>query len=206
MSLDIHITRNLSQRQAFLIWILVLVMSIGIVIFDCRVYGTCSLPLLFSLLSISHGFIGTIILALPSLFMKLGESQEIKEAKEFNRKMKSAYNRIENDEDIEEGEEEFDSMMTFIQEHSDYEGEPSMISKGNPSGALYHYIAIDGNDIDIKTINIRNEMKSYMNRVREAEEWEEEVQEQTYVLLGCGIYGLAIIFQSISTIAPNINI
>lgn len=137
--------------------------------------------------------------------MRLGRSEEIEQARRFNQNMHAATDRVEKGEMLEEGEDEFSAMLEFIHEHSDFEGEASTISKGSPSGALFHFIAIDGKDTDIKTFDVKSRMKSYVKRMNAAEEWEEEVQERLYVLLGCSVYGLAIIFQALATIILNLD-
>lgn len=196
---------RLTKPQALLCWFIIALLSSIVIIGDCCIQPGCSAPLLFSLLSISLGGVGTIILAIPSLLIRLGRSDDIQQAKQFNQAMYDAFVRLNEGKTLNEGEDEYEAMLEFLNEHADFEEDPPTISKGSTSGGLFNYIAVDGKNTDITTFDVKSEMKSFERGIHEAEEWEEDVQERLYVLLGCGVYGLAIIFQALATIIPNLD-
>jgi hypothetical protein len=87
---------------------------------------------------------------------------------------------------------------------SDFEENASVISIKD-TRRVKTYVTVDGNTIDLQMHDINLNMKNYVERIDNAEKLEDELQERLYVILGYSIYGLAIIFQALSTVIPNLN-
>ncbi|MFC6826517.1 hypothetical protein [Halopelagius fulvigenes] len=194
--------RRISKKHVLLISGIVFILSIVVAFVDCKILVGCSLPLLSSLLSIVLSLLGTVILAIPSLTAEFEDSAQIREAKEHDEHMRSAYEQLKEGKELEEGRAEFEAMTTFLQVQIDIEQSPSTISGGRFSGALKNHreVLVDGKNVDISTRDIQHEMMSYSERVDSAEEFEDEEQERRYVEMGCLIYGEAIFFQALSTV------
>ena len=195
---------RLSRRQTFGVWVAIVLISSGIVVGDCVLLAGCSFSLLFSTLSAILTLCGTLALAIPSIMLKLGESAEIERAKETSEVVKSAYSSLDNGEDLEEGTEEFEAMRSYLQEYSEFEGDASVISV--EGGGSRGRVVVDGESVGVSMFSIPLRMRTYMSNVKSAEGWEEDRQERLYVLLGSGIYGLAIMFQALSSIVPNLDL
>lgn len=194
---------HLSRKKIFLIWIGLGCVSLAVILLDCVLMAPCPFAVTSSLLAIFLGFLGTLVIAIPSIMTSLGEHEGIIEAKEFNRKMLSAMRRLQDEEELQGVEEEHEAMMTYLHEFTDFDGEEGTISTVQGEGGLSSYIAVNGEDLDVSTMEMAQQMSTYMRRVTADEEWFEEIQERRHVLLGCAIYGQAITFQALATILPN---
>lgn len=202
--------RRLSIREGIAIWIGVAIASIIISIGGSHFLTDQLLPVLFSIESILLGFLGTIIIALPSILRNLGESQNVQNTRQFSDDMHDVYEMLEEGKSIKKGDEKYDTLMIYLIEHAnqDFEGyddAPNVISvlDGESSSDM---ITLDGETIWHTLQRIPLRMKHYSDRIDSAEEIEEDKQERRYVSLGCGVYGLAIIFQSLSTLIPNLSL
>jgi len=94
-------TYRISNRQAFIVWIIIATIITSVVLANCVISDFYFLSLIVSLFSALLGLIGTVIIALPSILNSLGESGRIRNAKAFDRQMRSAYNKLDNGENIE---------------------------------------------------------------------------------------------------------
>lgn len=204
--------RRLSRRQIPLIVGVVALGCLGVFSVDCYIVGGCHFSLVSSLLSAILGFAGTVVIAAPSIMRRLGETETVRDAKRYNRSIKSAYHQLIDGEVLEEGDEAFEDMEYFIRSKWGSEGNISRIELKELDGQLGNPILVDGSRIPKVEENseathwdIMLEMKSYMRRVTNLEEGLEERQERLFVLLGGSIYGQAIIFQALSTVIPNLD-
>ena len=195
---------RLSNRNVVFLWSMAVLISIIVVWSDCYVLFPCDLPLLLSLISIVYGFVGTIVIGVPSISTGLGRNDSVQDALEFNQLMHSAYDELENGATLSNRSEEFEAILAYIHSESDYDDVPSTISLGSSERASKP-LMVDSRIVGLNTLDLVGYMHSYMNKAERYEESVAEDQERKYVLLGCGIYGIAIIFQSLSTIISNIS-
>ena len=196
---------RLSRRQAFGIWVAVVLASAGSAMVDCFVFAKCTPSLSLSLLSAFLGLLGTVVIATPSLILDFQESERIASARDFREDIRRGYRKVDRGEVLRRGEPEFEAMERYLRMNSDYNRGGSTISKGSKNGAISYFVAVDGNDTVVTHFDIERWKESYGDRITDLRELEDEKQERLFVLLGCGIYGQAIMFQALSTIIPNLN-
>ena len=183
---------QLSRQDVIITWLLLVLLS-GLFV---ALRGASSFYM--SILSIFFVLTGTIALAIPSLILDIGETKEIQKDKNSINRMLSAIHMLDDEEILTEGEDEFEAMLNFLDHHQGPLENVSTISVDNKR--LSDDVLVDGDSTGMDLLEISAKMHKYEKAIESDEQRNEEVQEKNWVLLGVSVYGLAIFFQTLSTI------
>ncbi len=192
----------LTTKKAVVILLILILSSAGFYLFDCILTKSCTISVTLSFISIFYSLIGTIVIATPSILTSLGKNEHLKDGREIQQSIYDGYTALSNGDDLSPDDAGYNVIRNYIRSESDYMGEPSIISTESDDIGIT-FLSVDGDTLDMTLTAVAIESGKFEESVDNYAEFQEDSQERIFVVLGCLIYGFAILLQSLSTLLSN---
>ncbi|WP_156037896.1 hypothetical protein [Haloferax prahovense] len=142
------------------------------------------------------------MIATPSILTSLGKNEHLKDGREIQQSIYDGYTALSNGDDLSPDDAGYNVIRNYIRSESDYMGEPSIISTESDDIGIT-FLSVDGDTLDMTLTAVAIESGKFEESVDNYAEFQEDSQERIFVVLGCLIYGFAILLQSLSTLLSN---